>query len=396
VRAAKGEGSAFKSAGGYRGYVTVDGKRKYFTAKTKAEAAQKKRELLNRRDNGVLVAGRVPTVGQWMNHWLDNVAKQRPTTAALNRWIIDTKIIPELGTIKLSTLTAERVERWVSELEVAPSSARRYLAPLKTALGEAARRGHVNFNAAERVELAPQQRAKATAFSREDRDAILAAATGRNRARWHLALRMGLRPAEALGLTWDDFDPRKGTLTIRNQLLYAKGTGVYLQAAAKTDAGARTLSLPKSLVALLNEHRKEQLLYIGDAGKDWVGWEYSGKPVALMFPLDNGRPAIVADKRAWRNLLDAAGLPYERRYKSRHTAATHMIVDSGGDVAVTAHNLGHADAGFTYRTYIHPLQARADELAEKMDAPYGAPYDSSQIRETVVKNEREPADSNGS
>ena len=46
-RAAKGEGSAFKtSAGVYRGYVTVDGKRKYFSAKTKSEAAQKKRQLL--------------------------------------------------------------------------------------------------------------------------------------------------------------------------------------------------------------------------------------------------------------------------------------------------------------------------------------------------------------
>jgi integrase len=387
-RAAKGEGSAFKAAGGYRGYVTVNGKRKYFSAKTKAEAAQKKRELLNRRDDGRLVAGKVPTLTQWMNHWLDNVAKVRPTTYAMHKWVIDEKITPELGGIRIDALTAERIEQWVSDLSVKPSSQRRYLAPMKAALNVAFLRGHLTFNPATRVELEAQSKPNTSAYSREDRDAILKAATGYNRARWHVALKIGLRPAEALGLTWPDFDPKNGTLAIRNQILRATGKGLYLQPAPKTDAGERRIRLPKSLVTMLVEHKTEQLLLRAELGDEWIGWEFEGKPVALIFSQLNGRPiGAHTDTNAWRKLLTAAGLSEVRRYKSRHTAATHMIQDSGGDVAVVAKNLGHADAGFTYRTYVHPLEAREAALAEAMDAPYAAPYDSP-IERSAAKIDR--------
>lgn len=392
MRAAKGEGSAFKTGSGYRGYVTVNGKRKYFSAKTKAEAAQKKRELLNRRDDGKLVAGKVPTIAQWMNHWLENVAKQRPTTYAMNKWVTEKKIIPELGTIKLSALTAERVEQWVKDLNVAPSSQRRYLAPLKTALNVAASRGHLAFNPAMRVELEPQKKAQTSAYSREDRDAILKAAKGINSARWHLRLKIGLRPAESLGLAWQDFDEQAGTLSIRNQLLRATGTGLYLQPAAKTVAGDRVIKLPKSLIALLKDQRGDQLKLMAEMGDEWIGWEFEGVPIALIFTQSNGRPiGSRMDTSQWKALLSRAGLAAERRYKSRHTAATHMIVDSGGDVAVTAKIMGHADAGFTYRTYVHPLAEREDLLMEALDAPYVAPYDP-----VVEQNPAELATENAS
>ncbi len=379
MRAAKGEGSAFKSGAGYRGYVTVNGKRKYFSAKTKAEAAQKKRLLLARRDDGRLVPGQAHTVAQWMNHWLDNVAKLRPTTYAMNKWVVEQRIIPELGALKLSALTAERIEQWLADLNVSASSQKRYLAPLHAALNVAAKRGHVGFNPAARVELEAQGKPDTSAFSDEDVDAILHAATGRNRARWHLALKLGLRPAEALGLTLPDIDVRARKLTIRHQLLRATGKGLYLQKAAKTTAGDREIILPKSLATLLRDHRKEQLELMAEHGEEWVGWEFDGQPVALVFPQENGRPIDAhMDTRAWHSLLAAAGLTEVRRYKARHTAASHLVVDSGGDVAVTAKILGHADSGFTYRTYVKPLAAREQALADKMDeprAPYRAPYD---------------------
>jgi len=381
MRAAKGEGSAFKTETGYRGYVTVNGKRKYFSAKTKAEAAQKKRALLARRDDGRLVVGKVPTVGAWMVHWLDNVRTASSTTYDMDKWVIEAKIIPELGTTTLDKLTAERIEQWVTDLGVAPSSQRRYLAPMKTALEVAFKRGHIVFNPAARVEIGAQGKANTSAFSRADRDAILRAATGRNRARWHVALRMGLRPAEVLGLSWPDFDAKAGTLTVRNQLLRATGRGLFLQPKTKTTAGDRVIILPKSLVALIVEHRAEQMLERGQQADDWVGWDFDGQPVALIFSQTNGLPiGSGTDIRHWRRTLEAAGLSNVRRYKGRHTAATHMLNDSGNDVAVTAKNLGHSDAGFTYRTYVHPLEDREREMAEKMDAPYGAPYDAAAER----------------
>lgn len=391
MRAAKGEGSVVKAAGGYRGYVTVNGKRAYTKVyPTKALAAAAKRELLTRRDDGRLTAGKSPTVAQWMNHWLENVAKHRPTTYAMNKWVTETKIIPELGSIKINALTPERIEQWVTDLHVAPSSARRYLAPLKTALNVAAKRGGIGFNPADRVELAASAKPNTTAYSREDRDAILAAAQGRNRVRWHLGLKIGLRPSEVLGLTWPDFNERAGTLAIAHQMLRATGKGLYLQDAPKTDAGVRTIRLPKSLVKMLHEHRREQLAEIAVLGDERTVWEQDGKPVALMFTQENGRPIDARmDTRLWKKLLEQSGVETARRYQARHTAATHMIVDSGGDIAVTAKVLGHADSAFTYRTYVHPLEEREAALMEQLDAPaapYRAPYGSDVERSQAETN----------
>jgi integrase len=354
--------------------VTVNGKRAYTKIyPTKAAASAAKKELIARRDDGRLTPGATGTLGQWMMHWLDNVAQHRPKTYAMDKWVIETKILPTLGPVKLSGLTEEHLEQWLAELKVAPSSQRRYLAPMKTALNLAVKRGKIGFNPAERVELAPVKKADTTAFSRLDRDAILKAATGRNSVRWHLSLKLGVRPAEALGLTWPDFDEDAGTITIRHQMLRATGFGLYLQDAAKTDAGERVIRLPKTLTAKLVEHRREQMLEIAQRPDRYV-FEKDGQPVALMFTLPNGRPIDVkVDTRHWHALLTAAGLPNVRRYQSRHTAASHLLVDSGGDVAVTAKILGHADAAFTYRTYVHPLEEREAELMARLDAP-AAPH----------------------
>jgi len=376
ARRAKGDGSMFPVKGGYRGYVTTaSGKRVYFTAKTKAEAGAKKRELTTARDNGELMPGTSPTVEQWMRHWLQTIADIRPTTRQTHEWVLAEKVAGNrLGMTQLTKLTPEHLEQWLRDLDVRPSSVRRYAAPVRTSLTVAVRRGHLRRNPFDLVALPKTEKSRSTAMSVEDADRVLAAAQGtRNAPRWHLALRFGLRPAEALGLTWADFDPVKRTLTVRHQLLYAKGAGIYLQDAAKTEAGTRTIKLPRYLVELLVQHRRAQAAEM--AASDWTGWDFDGVPVALMFAQPNGRPILARmDTDQWKALLTAAGLPSDRRYVARHTAATHMIAMTG-DIALTSRNLGHADTGFTYRTYVHPLQRAADDLADAMDAaPYAAPY----------------------
>ena len=49
--------------------------------------------------------------------------------------------------------------------------------------------------------------------------AVLATAAGqRNSVRWMIALALGLRQGEALGLQWDDIDLERGTLSVRRAL----------------------------------------------------------------------------------------------------------------------------------------------------------------------------------
>ncbi|MDF2442685.1 MAG: integrase, partial [Subtercola sp.] len=282
----------------------------------------------------------------------------------------------DLGSTPLGNLTREQIEAWITGLGFAPSSQRRYLAPLKAALNEAVDRGQIGFSPAEKVKLAPVDKKRKDAYSSADRSAILAAATGYNAARWHFGLLFGPRPGEALGLTWPDIDFGLGTVTIRRELLYAKGTGTYLQDASKSEAGTdRVIYLPDYLVAMFRDQRSLQLKMMAEMGDEWEGWEYLGQPVPLVFTQSNGRPiGARMDTERWHTLTTAAGLADARRYKARHTAATHLITDTGGNASVTADILGHADGAFTYRVYVHPLEEVKRQLAKQMNAPYGAPY----------------------
>jgi integrase len=85
----------------------------------------------------------------------------------------------------------------------------------RTAIGEAHRRGYVSRNVLRwkppRVEVEEVE-----PYTVEEVRAILAAAElVPNRARWVIALALGLRQGEVLGLRWSDVDLDRGLLWVR-------------------------------------------------------------------------------------------------------------------------------------------------------------------------------------
>jgi integrase len=210
----------------------------------------------------------------------------------------------------------------------------------RAALNEAVRRGHLVRN--------PAVLAKAPSPSEEEvqpyevpevRRLLEAAAPRRNSARWAIALAVGLRQGEALGLKWGDIDLDKGTLRIRRSLLRAKyehGCGGECGRSAgrcpsrrntrpvtgdvKSKAGRRTVGLPVPLVALLRKHRAEQNAERTLARQLWrdEGW---------VFATPTGGPLNhYTDQREWKQLLQAAGLREARLHDARHTAATVLLI----------------------------------------------------------------------
>ena len=162
---------------------------------------------------------------------------------------------------------------------------------------------------------------------------------GRNGARWAIALALGLRQGEALGLKWSDVDLVIGTLVVRRGRLRPRwrhgcdGTcgrkygGHCPQriperaetAEPKSKAGRRVVGLPPELVELLVTHRAEQDHERAIAAQLWTdgGWVFA-KPAGG--PL-NPR----TDWTDWKKLLTAAGVRDGRLYDARHTAATVLL-----------------------------------------------------------------------
>jgi integrase len=84
-RASNGGSSIHEDrAGRWHGYVWMGTKegglpdRRHVTGKTRAVVAKKVRDLETRRDAGLAAqAGRPPTLGEWMDHWLTHIAARR-------------------------------------------------------------------------------------------------------------------------------------------------------------------------------------------------------------------------------------------------------------------------------------------------------------------------------
>jgi integrase len=162
----------------------------------------------------------------------------------------------------------------------------------------------------------------------------------RNSARWAIALALGLRQGEALGLKWIDIDLDAGSLIVRRGRQRprwqhgCKGRcsrkidghcpdRIALRtetADTKSRAGRRAIGLPDELVALLRKHRDEQAHERQTAAQLWQEGEW-------VFTTPTGQPVNPrTDYTEWKRLLKAAGLRDARLHDARHTAATVLLL----------------------------------------------------------------------
>jgi integrase len=202
-------------------------------------------------------------------------------------------------------------------------------------------------------------RAEVVPLTSDDARAVLRAAEGtRNGARWSVALALGLRQGEALGLPWDAVDLDAGTLRVRQALQRQKGKGLVI-VEPKSAAGKRTVTLPRPLLDALRQHRTAQLEERLAAANVW-------QDHGLVFAQPNGRPLDPrSDHRAWRALLTAAGVRPTKLHDARHTAATVMLT-MGVPARAVMQILGHSQISLTLGTYSHVMPELAQDAADRV------------------------------
>src|SRR3954454_18788420 len=301
-RKAAGESSIHKGADGrWHGYVSMglkeDGKRdrRHVAAVKRADVVRRVRDLEDQRDAGItLASGRGLTVQQWMTLWLDTIAsrKVRPSTLAGYRTCVD-RISRHLGHYRLDRLQPEHLEAFYTRLEadgLSSTTALLHHRVISRALKVALQRGRVARNVATLVDAPTPRREEAQPLTAAEAKRLLYAAKDLpNGARWSVALALGLRQGEALGLLWDAVDLDAGTLTVRRALQrrawqhgcaqpcgrkrgvecpQRRGGGLVL-VEPKSRAGRRTIKLPDALQHALRSHRAWQTERRLSAGNVW-------------------------------------------------------------------------------------------------------------------------------
>lgn len=225
---------------GWHGRVTVgvqdDGRpdRRHVRGKTRNEVAEKVRALERQRDQGtVRKAGQIWTVGRWLSYWVNNIAA--PPHVAENTHLgyrvdVHKHLVPGLGAHRLDRLTPDHIQRFYAKIQagaLSPGRAHHVHRTLRAALNEAVRKSHLSRNPVLLAKAPRSHPDEVEPYEVADVQRLLeVAAQRRNSARWALALALGLRQGEALGLTWDDVALDKSMIRIRRSRLrprYAHG-----------------------------------------------------------------------------------------------------------------------------------------------------------------------------
>jgi integrase len=132
-----------------------------------------------------------------------------------------------------------------------------------------------------------------------------------------VALAVGLRLGEALGLRWSDVDVAKRTLTVEQALQRVDGKLAFVE--PKSDKSRRTVVLPQAAVDTLKRQKTRQQRERLAAGS---GWQQSN----LVFTSTIGTPLDERNvRRAFKEILKKAELPLIRIHDLRHTAATLLL-----------------------------------------------------------------------
>jgi integrase len=212
-------------------------------------------------------------------------------------------------------------------------------------------------NPCRRVKRPKQERPEHDLWSDEDMARFDAAAAA-DRLHPVITLQcLGLRPEEVCGLKWTAVDLTDRTLRIRLSRTLVDGQVV--EKPPKTAAGKRVLPLDNALVGVLKAFKAQQA-----AEKMAAGTAYSAGGYVLCDEL--GAPYDPARlRRIWYRLMREARVRKIKPYTASRHAAGSRLAHAGVSPDVIAAWLGHTDAAFTMRTYIH---ARPEDLAAARDA----------------------------
>lgn len=198
--------------------------RKHIKRKSAAAVADAIDELEQRLKRGHGKLGKIETVADWLDHYLNVIVRNRVDSGErAESTYIDYEtlcrnwIVPHLGHWRLSgsrrRLEPEHVEALYAAMNAAGKAGSyivRVHRVLSRALKLAYRRGRADRNVMELVD-APEYRAKKVkALSQADAQAVLTAALRDDMAaRWALGILAGPRQGEVLGLRWSrvELDP---------------------------------------------------------------------------------------------------------------------------------------------------------------------------------------------
>lgn len=302
-------------------------------------------------------AGRV-TLEVFARRWLDAQTFDESTREATERRL-RLHIHPALGEIEIRDLRPSTIQAWLrSREDSAPSSVRIMLVNLSAILSAAVEDGLIAANPCQSssVKAPAVERRRVVPWSAEAVTAVVDAHPLEYRAIPILGGGCGLRQGEIFGLRVKDVDFLRRRILVRRQVKVIDNHPVLSAPKGKRE---REVPLPDVVAVALTEHLRR--VGLNDQVFTWRDGELIHRTY-----YNNG---------VWKPALRVAEIETTREngmHALRHHYAS-VLLEGGVSIRALADYLGHADPGFTLRTYAHLMPDSEDRARSVVDASFGGP-----------------------
>lgn len=324
-------------------------------------------------------AGKV-TLQTFGEGWLDRQTFD-PATREVVASRLRVHVYPTLGEHEIRAIRPSTVQTWLRSRQkmLAPTYVRVLLANLSAMLGAAVEDGLLVRNpcqsASVRAPAAPKF--KVVPWPHQQVEAVVAAHPDRYEAVPMVAAGCGLRQGEAFGLAVEDVDFLGQRLLVRRQVKLLNGKPIL---APPKGGGTREVPLPEVVAFALAERLRHHP--VREVTLPWRELDGELVTVRLVFSTRESGPLVRGhyNVNVWKPALRTAGVEPTRAngmHALRHYYAS-VLLDDGVSIRALAEYLGHADPGFTLRTYTHLMPTSEDRARQAVDAAFSREPDVSQ------------------
>ncbi len=345
-------------SGRYRARYTAPDGRRYsagqtFTTRKLADA------FLSRVDASVQAGTWLPpgaaldpaceTVDCYGRRWLAE-RDLRPRTREQYDYLLRVHVLPTFGALQLARVSPASVRTWMAR-EAPPTAKAQAYALLGSILKQAVADGALDRSPCTvRGGSSAKTMKRPHAASTVELAALRAELPARYRAMLDLGAWGSLRFGEVCALRRSDLDLEASTVRVQKGISRTR-TGL-AEGPPKTEAGDRTVPLPRALTAVLSGHLR-----------DHVGPETG----ALLFPSVSGSfLAHSSMQRWWNPARVAAGLPEGFTFHDlRHTGQTKAAA-AGASLPELMRRAGQVSPRAALR-YLHVVDERARAVADAME-----------------------------
>jgi integrase len=342
----------------WRGYITLlNGKRRYISASTGAEAKIKVRKLLEEYETGNYARPSRLTVAETIKGWLNGrKAVLSPTTVAGYQRYINKHIIPWMGNMRLLEVSTAKVNGLYANManqKLKYATIKQVHSILHKFFKDMMKQDLARKNPCDNAELPTitKRKYQANVPTTQEYKKMLKKAEGtRHFLPVLLAGGLGLRRGEVFALRWKDIDFKKNTIHIC-QSSYGYREVEYKR--PKSESGDRTISVPSYIMQTLREHKKKQKVMSADG---------------IVITMDDGSPVKpYAYSHAFAVFLKANNLKHIRFHDLRHFNATVML-QKKVPIKAASKRLGHSTTQITMDIYQDVLESMDKDAAHRINS----------------------------